>query len=278
MDLPQAQEDPQSRSRLPSVHLPRLRMVLITVALAALAAAIYMRLRPDPGPPPLTSAEVDELVAQALASATPPAAFSARVYQAVLPSLVLVQTQAEGADPEETGLGSGVVVNSSGAILTALHVVDGAQEITVSFIDGSQTTASVLSTQPEIDIAVIHPDQPPELIVPAVLGGLGSVRVGDEAYAVGNPFGLPGSMSAGVISGFDRSVIVTNSGQRLSGMIQFDAAVNPGNSGGPLLNRNGQVIGIVTGLANPSDQSVFIGIGLAVPISVAVGAAGAPPY
>ncbi len=277
--MPQAQEDPQSRFQLPPARAPRLRVALIIVAVAALAAGVYMlRFRPEPGPPPLTSTEVDELVAQALASTTPQAAFSARVYQSVLPSLVLVQTRAEGAAAKETGLGSGVVVNGDGDILTALHVVEGAQGIKVTFIDGSQTTASVISAQPEIDIAVIHPDRPPEFIVPAVLGGLGSVRVGDEAYAVGNPFGLPGSMSAGVISGFDRSFALTNSGRRLSGMIQFDAAVNPGNSGGPLLDRNGQVIGIVIGLANPSEQSVFIGIGLAVPISVAVGAAGAPPY
>ncbi len=85
-------------------------------------------------------------------------------------------------------------------------------------------------------------------------------------------------MTAGVISGFDRSMTVTDSGKHLSGLIQFDAAVNPGNSGGPLLNRSGQVIGIVTGLANPTDQRTFIGIGLAVPIPAAAAAAGAPPY
>lgn len=242
----------------------------------SLSAFVYRRFQS--APTPLTANEIDEVVAQAMASATPPAAFSARVYQAILPSLVLIQTHVEGADEEESGLGSGVVVNANSDILTALHVVNGAESINVTFADGSQAAADVISTQPEIDIAVLHPSQPPEVIVPAILGSLNSIRVGDEAYAVGNPFGLPGSMSAGVISGFDRSFTLANSGQRLSGMIQFDAAVNPGNSGGPLLNRNGQVIGIVTGLANPSEESVFIGIGLAVPISVAAGAAGAPPY
>ena len=104
------------------------------------------------------------------------------------------------------------------------------------------------------------------------------MRIGDETYAVGNPLGLAGSMSAGVISGFDRSLPVNERGQRLEGLIQFDAAVNPGNSGGPLLNRAGQVIGIVTALANPSEQNSFTGIGFAVPITTASSAAGAPRY
>jgi S1-C subfamily serine protease len=104
------------------------------------------------------------------------------------------------------------------------------------------------------------------------------MRVGDEAYAVGNPFGLYGSMSAGVISGFGRSFNPPNSDQKLHDLIQIDAAVNPGNSGGPLLNRDGQVVGIVVGIVNPTEQEVFIGIGFAVPIDIAGSAAGLPQY
>jgi S1-C subfamily serine protease len=253
------------------------RMATALLVLLSAAAAVFFYRTYDPPPIPLTTAQVNTQVAQALASATPAPAFSSRVYQSALPSLVLIQTQ-NGGREEDSGLGTGVVIDAAADILTALHVVDGATTIKVSFADGSESTAQVVNTQPDIDIAVLQPDQPPALIVPAVLGSLRSVRVGDEAYAVGNPFGLAGTMTAGVISGFDRSMTVTDSGKHLSGLIQFDAAVNPGNSGGPLLNRYGQVIGIVTGLANPTDQRTFIGIGLAVPIPAAAAAAGAPPY
>ena len=111
--------------------------------------------------------------------------------------------------------------------------------------------------------------------MPAVLGSTGGLEVGDDAFAVGHPLGLIGSLTAGVISGLDRS-IPADDGSTMQGLIQFDAAVNPGSSGGPLLNRNGQVIGIVTALANPSHQGYFIGIGFAVPIGAATGAAGGP--
>jgi S1-C subfamily serine protease len=104
------------------------------------------------------------------------------------------------------------------------------------------------------------------------------MRVGDEAFVVGNPFGLYGSMSTGVISGFNRTFRLTNSDVELDGLIQIDAAVNPGNSGGPLLNRSGHVVGIVTGIINPTDESFFVGIGFAVPITVAAGGMGSPPY
>ena len=104
------------------------------------------------------------------------------------------------------------------------------------------------------------------------------MHIGSEAYIVGNPFGLVGSLSAGVVSGLDRSFKVPDTERTISGLIQVDAAVNPGNSGGPLLDRDGRVVGIVTALINPTKEDVFIGIGLAVPIDVAGGAAGLPQY
>jgi S1-C subfamily serine protease len=222
---------------------------------------------------------VNDSIAQALASATPPPAFSARVYQAIRPSLVFIQTEALDEHGElGQGVGSGVVINDSGDILTSLHVVANASDIQITFADGTESKAQILVEQPENDIAVLRASQLPSLIVPAILGNPNTMRVGDEAFVVGNPLGLYSSMSAGVISGFDRSFRPQNSDQRLQGLIQVDAAVNPGNSGGPLLNRHGQVIGIVTALANPTEQDVFIGIGFAVPINVAGSVAGLPPY
>jgi S1-C subfamily serine protease len=192
----------------------------------------------------------------------------------------LIKTSDPDAAEDEAGVGTGVVVNENGDILTALHVVAGAVEIEVFFADGSQATAEILSAEPENDIALLAPHRPPTLIVPAVLGSSRAMRVGDHAFAVGNPLGLVASLSAGVISGFDRSIPVRDSERRLEGLIQFDAAVNPGNSGGPLLNRHGHVVGVVTALANPSEQNTFIGIGFAVPIGTALsaGGGGGPEY
>jgi S1-C subfamily serine protease len=251
---------------------------LALIALAALLGVIlYDALFPTPVPPSM--AEIDESIVQAMASATPPPAYSAQVYQVILPSLVFIKTQSDDPGKEEgIGVGSGVVIDDQGDILTALHVVEDATEIAIVFADGSESSADIVSSEPEMDIAVLHPHEPPGLIVPAVLGNPNNMRVGDEAFAVGNPLGLAGSMSAGVISGFDRTLPANEDGRQFEGLIQFDAAVNPGNSGGPLLNRRGQVIGIVTALADPTERGSFTGIGFAVPIVTAVAVAGAPAY
>ena len=216
-----------------------------------------------------------------MASATPPPAYSSQVYEIIRPSLVLIQAKGVSSDGEEPGdaLGSGVVITDMGEILTSLHVVENAAEILVTFADGSQSPATISAEQPENDIAVLTPMEPPELLIPAVLGNPNAMQIGDEAFAVGNPFGLYGSMSSGVISGFNRSFQTPDHTKQLKGLIQIDTAVNPGNSGGPLLNRDGHVVGIVVGILNPTDQEVFIGIGFAVPITVAAGAmGGSPPY
>lgn len=241
--------------------------------LAALAGLVLYNIL-FPGPHQLTQKELNTTIAQTLASATPPPSFSEQVYQIIQPSLILIQTH----DSTENGLGSGVIIDDAGDILTSLHVVANATDIQVTFADGTKSGATVTNTLPQNDIAVLSPDKLPALVVPAVLGNPNTMHIGDEAFVVGNPFGLYGSMSSGVISGFDRSFQPVTSNQVLRGLIQIDAAVNPGNSGGPLLNRSGEVIGIVTGIVNPTDQNFFVGIGFAEPITVAGGAFGSPPY
>jgi S1-C subfamily serine protease len=268
----------------PAASKPSRRRWLVigpaVLAVAALLVAVVASRRPDP-PETMTPAEIQGTVEEAVAAGleearnAPPEA--ALVHQAIVPSLVLIR--AEGGPRDETdgdsngALGSGVIINDRGAILTARHVIAGARSIHVTFFDGTEALALVANEDPDHDIAVLVADQSPEVIVPAVLGG--GVQVGDAAYAVGHPLGLVGSLTAGVISGLDRSIPLGD-GANLDGLIQFDAAVNPGSSGGPLLNRNGEVVGIVTALANPSQQGYFIGVGFAVPIGTASGAAGGP--
>lgn len=258
------------------IKLQHLVIVVLIIFSALLGILIFNLVFPITQP--LKQDDVDQSIVEAMASATPPFPFSTHVYQTVLPSLAFIQTKQKNAGEEDGfGVGSGVVVNANGDVLTALHVVSNAEEIEIQFADGSRSSAEIISAEPENDIAVLRPNQLPDLVVPATLGNPGSMRVGDEAFAIGNPMGLAASMSAGVISGFGRSIPI-NEDQRLEGLIQFDTAVNPGNSGGPLLNRDGQVVGIVTALANPSDQPFFVGIGFAVPIGTAVSAAGGPGY
>jgi S1-C subfamily serine protease len=230
------------------------------------------------GEPALTLADIDRAVEDGVEQAqqeqrdAPPDA--ATVYRAILPSLVTVTTGGGDADGEAAvGLGAGVVINAEGAILTALHVVEGSDRIRVRFADGTTASALVVGSETDTDIAVLAADRLPAVVVPAVMGG--GARVGDAVFPVGNPLGLEGSLSAGVVSALDRSVR-TESGTSMDGLIQFDAAVNPGNSGGPLLDRGGRVIGIVTGLVNPTRQPYFVGVGFAVPIETAGGAAGGP--
>jgi S1-C subfamily serine protease len=273
------------------------------LGIVAAFIAVFLYGLAVPGPKPLGRGDVAQAIASALASVTPAPPFSEFASQAVEPSLVVIQTVGAGssaapsgsapsgvapgasaapiASPTgigtaDNGLGSGVVVDTVGDILTCLHVVADANTIQVTFADGTTSSAQIVATQPENDIAVLQADNPPAKIVPAVLGNPRSVQVGSEAYVIGNPFGLTGSFSAGVVSGLNRTFQLPN-GTQLQGMIQVDAAINPGNSGGPLINRAGQVIGIVTGIVNPTSQNVFIGIGFAVPINVAGAAAGLPP-
>lgn len=249
------------------------RAALLAVALVMVLTSLRVMLAPAR---PLTVADVQDTIAQVLASATPSPPPAVAVYEQVRQSVVQVGARVPGSAGVQSG--SGIVLDTNGRILTSLHIVQGATEITLVFSDGSTSPAVIETARPENDIAVLRALRPPAALVPATLGDPRSVRIGDLAIVVGNPLGLTRSLSAGSISGLGRSFQGAGRTQVLEGLIQFDAAVNPGNSGGPLLDRNGDVIGIVTGLANPAGRDVFSGIGFAVPIDVAASAAGSPPY
>jgi S1-C subfamily serine protease len=267
------------RLSIPSVWVKLKRTIHFSAGILVALFALKLYDTLTPAPDLLTESDVRDTIFQVMASATPPPPFSAQVYQIIQPSLVLIQTRTEGEHGEQDdGLGSGVVINDRGDILTSLHVVDGAAEIQITYADGTRATGEVIAAQAENDIAVLGSDRLPEVLIPAILGNPNAMRVGDEAFAVGNPFGLYSSVSAGVISGFRRTFQPEGRDRMLENLIQIDAAVNPGNSGGPLLNRYGQVVGIVVGIINPTENDFFIGIGFAVPIDIAGSAAGIPPY
>ena len=188
------------------------------------------------------------------------------LYRQVVPSVVLITTT-------KGSLGSGTVVTDTGTILTAHHVVAGGGDISILFADGTKAAATVAGANPKLDIATLTPQKLPEVVVPATLGG--GVAVGSDVVAIGNPLGLRGSTTTGIVSGLNRGTKGRGGGP-LTGLIQFDAAVNPGSSGGPLLNAQGLVVGVVVSIADPGDDEAFAGIGFAVPIGTALGGDSGP--
>lgn len=229
---------------------------------------LYLRISPPPGA--LGDADVRRIAQEEIASITPSPPVEPAIYAMMRPAVVLITIAGRNPDNSSfNGLGSGVVVDQNGSILTSLHVIQGAQDVEVRFFDGSQAQAKVVQTEKERDLAIIQVPHLPDGLQPAVLGG--GVNVGDEVMAIGAPFGLDASATGGIVSGLGRPFTVESTGQTLTDMIQFDAAVNPGNSGGPLVDMQGHVVGIVAGIANPTGQKVFIGLGFAVPIQSAAG-------
>ena len=196
-----------------------------------------------------------------------------QIYDLVAPSVVSIRTTGR----VEPATGAGVIVDDMATILTSLHVVQGAQRIEVTFVDGTRSDAQIVASLPERDIAVLQVRTAPPLVVPAVLGDPGRLRMGDGAYVIGDPFGLSRSYTVGVISGLDRTVRFETLPSPLESLIQFDAAANPGSSGGPLIDGRGEVVGIVTGVLGPPGQRSFAGLGFAVRIDAAASALGVPP-
>jgi S1-C subfamily serine protease len=261
---------------------PRAGAFALGAALMAGIFALQIALRP-PGQN-LSQEDIDEAVLNALQTVPIPSV-TTRAYEQILPSVVRVRSfvtplDKKGKPMEEVqhGVGTGVVIVDKGIILTNLHVVQGGQRLEVTFSDGLTSTAHITGVQANDDLAVLQAHKIPDDLTAAALASTADLLPGDHVAAVGFPFGIGPSVSAGVVSGLKREFKSPESGESLQNLIQFDAAANPGNSGGPLVNANGEVVGIVTGILNPSKQRTFIGIGFAVPIENAASAVGMPPF
>ncbi|EYC52216.1 peptidase S1 and S6 chymotrypsin/Hap [Hylemonella gracilis str. Niagara R] len=248
------------------------------LALLALFMLLIQALWPEPPARKLTQQDIDAAVLKTLETTVLPSA-AARAAAAIAPSVVRVKSYAAAkGEEEEHGVGTGVVIVNSGVILTNLHVVAGAQRVEVTFFDGSTSPAYISNTQTENDLAVLQARLVPDDLEPATLRSTADLQPGDGVVAVGFPFGIGPSVSHGVVSGLGRSFRSPEGKQVIGNLIQFDAAANPGNSGGPLVTLDGKVVGIVTAILNPSDQRTFIGIGFAVPIENAASAVGMHPF
>jgi S1-C subfamily serine protease len=233
-----------------------------------------------PVPRELTQKDIDAAVLHTMQEKVMPSA-EARAFRAIHPSVVRIRQLAhvDGKQGDVVkGVGTGVVIVDKGVILTNLHVVAGAEKVQVTFADGTISEAGVITVQPENDLAVLQAKTIPDDLVAATLRPSRDLAMGDHVIAVGFPFGIGPSVTAGVISGLKREYRSPDGDKVLSNLIQFDAAANPGNSGGPLVTMDGEVVGIVTAILNPGDQGVFIGIGFAVPIENAAAAAGMSPF
>jgi S1-C subfamily serine protease len=282
-------------------------LAVLLLALGVGIGAGGLALWSHDAPRKLTQKDIDAAVLRTLQTATLPSQ-TARAAETIRRSVVRVtgygpekatpeaktekrgRNLAKGKPPEadpppgapssevERGVGTGVVIVDKGVILTNLHVVAGAEKIKVTFFDGLEAEATITGIQPENDLAVLQAKKIPDDLVAATMRSTADLMPGDNVAAVGYPFGIGPSVSSGVVSGLKRSFRSPEGKQELGNLIQFDAAANPGNSGGPLINMEGEVLGIVTAILNPTQQRTFIGIGFAVPIENAASAAGSPPF
>lgn len=277
----QSREDTAQRAgffqRFAARH-DRLLLLLAGAVLMGLAMVTWQRSALLPRA--LTQDDIDKAVLHTLATKELPSR-AARAAEKVARAVVRVRGVAPGergdADIDE-GVGSGVVIVDTGLILTNLHVVTESEKVKVEFADGHESDAVVVGTQPEHDLAVLQAKSLPDDLQPATLRSTADLKPGDEVVAVGFPFGIGPSVSSGVVSGLQREFRSPQGKRVLTNLIQFDAAANPGNSGGPLVTMDGEVVGIVTAILNPSRERTFIGIGFAVPIENAATGVGIHPF
>lgn len=264
-------------------HLRLNNLALLWSMLGLLALMLVVSLYSGkPGDRKITQEDINAAVLKTLETTQLPSA-AAKAYDTIIPSVVRVVGYSKSKDGKEDNesersVGTGVVIVDKGIILTNLHVVQGADVIHITFSDGMTTTASITGVQPENDLAVLQAHKIPDDMIAATMRSTADLRPGDQVMAVGYPFGIGPSASSGVVSGLKRNFRSPDGQQMMSNLIQFDAAANPGNSGGPLVTMDGEVVGIVTAIYNPNQQRTFVGIGFAVPIENAASAAGMPPF
>jgi S1-C subfamily serine protease len=297
------------RPRRFSASSPRVLWSAIVLLALMLAVSIALSLL-HPSQRRLTQEDINAAVLKTLETQVMPSEY-ARAYDKIQPSVVRVvsyvkrsrlKTESDsklprgGARPRslgpapaadgeggpdeqvEHGVGTGVVIIDKGVILTNLHVVSGADSIKVTFSDGLESVATVTGAQPENDLAVLQAQKIPDDMIAATMRSTSDLAPGDKVLAVGFPFGIGPSASGGIVSGLKRVFRSPEGKQEMTNLIQFDAAANPGNSGGPLVTMDGEVVGIVTAILNPTPARTFLGIGFAVPIENAASAAGLPPF
>jgi 2-alkenal reductase len=280
------------RSFKPALAITTLS-ALVLAACSATSPALGTTLNLAPAPTPASSSPTSAPVSADPALATFQSTLE-NIYQQVGPSVVNIQVVEQGAAPAsgntlpglpfrfggpaspapQQALGSGFVWDTQGHIVTNYHVVDSSTRISVTFADGTTAEAKVVGKDPNSDLAVIQVDVASDQLHPVQLGDSTQVKVGQLAIAIGNPFGLSGTMTEGIVSGLSRSLPVESGGSRsgtgasysIPEMIQTDAAMNPGNSGGVLVNDQGQVIGVTTAIQSTTNANS--GVGLVIPAAI----------